>query len=538
MHLIESLVAGIRGAENGTVSLFRRGTSQGLTWYSDFEATQGYTTTVLLDANGAAVVYISELATVIVDDSDGIELRRFVAGVSASAVEVISDSFTGVDYVTGASGVSKPTTLAAVLDLWNDSAGTSNFKATVGGASKAITSALAGSALYFNVKDTAYGAVGDGATDDTSAIQAAVNAAAAAGGGTVFFPSGTYRTTSTITVGATVSLLGNGPSASVILLDHATASIITLGSSFLILPYPSIAGLRIAASQVNTGSAILASGVTADRLIFNCYLGSQTTAAGDIISVTTGGTIVLVGCYLRAQGASARCFVGVDIKAYGTTFTVPDGIAYNPTSGVLVSTRVQLANCQFDNTGPTSGTYSSVRVAGAATGGGSIVGCGFAGNSAATVTAIRIGTYSNLVNWGFVESGNVFGISLTPYAYTVDVGTSGLECTLSTREDRRTYTTVAGNTTLSASQYGTIVAQVTVNSAVALTLDAAPEGAHLTLIMDNDFAGVTGTITPSANVRGLAAFTVNNATLSVYRFVSAAVDGTLQWLLMGSSVNI
>ena len=42
----------------------------------------------------------------------------------------------------------------------------------------------------FNVKQ--YGAVGDGATDDITAIEAAVAAANTAGGGTVYFPAGTY----------------------------------------------------------------------------------------------------------------------------------------------------------------------------------------------------------------------------------------------------------------------------------------------------------------------------------------------------------
>jgi hypothetical protein len=48
--------------------------------------------------------------------------------------------------------------------------------------------------LWFNVKD--YGAVGDGTTDDYAAINAVINAAYAAGGGTVYFPPGTYKITS------------------------------------------------------------------------------------------------------------------------------------------------------------------------------------------------------------------------------------------------------------------------------------------------------------------------------------------------------
>jgi hypothetical protein len=44
----------------------------------------------------------------------------------------------------------------------------------------------------FNVKDPAYGAVGNGTANDYPAIQAAYNAAIAAGGGIVYLPPGTY----------------------------------------------------------------------------------------------------------------------------------------------------------------------------------------------------------------------------------------------------------------------------------------------------------------------------------------------------------
>lgn len=44
---------------------------------------------------------------------------------------------------------------------------------------------------WVSVKD--FGAVGDGVTDDTAAIQAAIDAIEAAGGGTIFFPYGDYR---------------------------------------------------------------------------------------------------------------------------------------------------------------------------------------------------------------------------------------------------------------------------------------------------------------------------------------------------------
>ncbi len=80
-------------------------------------------------------------------------------------------------------------------------------------------SSKARAADIINVKD--YGAVGDGATDDRAAIQAAINAAAAlapgngATGGTVFFPAGSYMVTSSIkdpAGNAPVRLVGAGAS--------------------------------------------------------------------------------------------------------------------------------------------------------------------------------------------------------------------------------------------------------------------------------------------------------------------------------------
>lgn len=54
----------------------------------------------------------------------------------------------------------------------------------------AITGPMSSGGGEYNVK--AFGAKGDGVTDDTAAIQQAIDACAAAGGGTVFLPAGTY----------------------------------------------------------------------------------------------------------------------------------------------------------------------------------------------------------------------------------------------------------------------------------------------------------------------------------------------------------
>ena len=72
-----------------------------------------------------------------------------------------------------------------------------------------------------NVKSAPYNAVGNGVTDDTAAIQAAITACQNAGGGTVYFPLGTYLVTPAANPALSITsdnvyLLGAHPVASVL----------------------------------------------------------------------------------------------------------------------------------------------------------------------------------------------------------------------------------------------------------------------------------------------------------------------------------
>lgn len=75
---------------------------------------------------------------------------------------------------------------------------------------------------WINVKDAPYGAVGDGVTDDTGAIQSAVNS-----GRRVWFPAGTY-VFSNFTVAADTEMIGDGRNATKLNTSTASDSV-TLG---------------------------------------------------------------------------------------------------------------------------------------------------------------------------------------------------------------------------------------------------------------------------------------------------------------------
>jgi len=93
---------------------------------------------------------------------------------------------------------------------------------------------------WYNVKD--YGAIGDGTTDDTGAIDAAINAINAAGRGVLYLPASQYKVTSALTpltVSATVRGDGSsdaygiatGKYVSAVVCTSATANCMEIGQS-------------------------------------------------------------------------------------------------------------------------------------------------------------------------------------------------------------------------------------------------------------------------------------------------------------------
>jgi len=110
----------------------------------------------------------------------------------------------------------------------------------------------------YNVRQ--YGAVGDGTADDTSAVQAAIDAAATGNGGTVFFPQGTYKV-SFLTLNSYVHLKGVGGSwvtgkGSIIKTASTSVDMLAYNGSATGLRSVTISDLRLEGPGSGTSNAI------------------------------------------------------------------------------------------------------------------------------------------------------------------------------------------------------------------------------------------------------------------------------------------
>ncbi|MCX4608725.1 right-handed parallel beta-helix repeat-containing protein [Streptomyces mirabilis] len=116
---------------------------------------------------------------------------------------------------------------------------------------------------WANVREL--GAVGDGITDDTAAIQAAIDAVSTAGGGVVYLPRGTYKLTDALTLKSNVALQGDGIAATV-LTQTATNKHGIKGSN---LELVSIRDLMVDGPGTGTGQGIHLDGTV---IIYSFYV--------------------------------------------------------------------------------------------------------------------------------------------------------------------------------------------------------------------------------------------------------------------------
>lgn len=141
--------------------------------------------------------------------------------------------------------------------------------------------------LTVSVKDSPYNATGDCSTDDTTAIQGAINAVILSGGGVVYFPAATcYKTTTQLLVDLSsyttryqnrVILRGDGPGPSVIKnLTYAGPTLKFLGSTTNVEAYFSIEGLRLLGNNVASSIGLQLVNVAFGRLFNSSIEGFAT----------------------------------------------------------------------------------------------------------------------------------------------------------------------------------------------------------------------------------------------------------------------
>ena len=277
-----------------------------------------------------------------------------------------------------------------------------------------------------NVKD--FGAIGDGVTDDTAAIQAAVNAAPLIGG-TVFFPNGTYKF-SGVTITKGISLIGEGyqDSATHFINPSATAPFFSFSNATGI----KVSNFKASSSVTRTGGAFLSFNTTSrvkisdfymsgyytgiivdfsDNIVIdsfsmfngihtaiqvgknarveNCainngYIKNETTAATygvfagyvDVFSIGSGLIIINHGtCFQIAPTAGQTASL---IDCYGSVFdTATNGVVILPNGGSVIRADFVGVWCGVhSNAGmtinSTLGQITSIRVAG-----GDFTVCGF-----------------------------------------------------------------------------------------------------------------------------------------------------------------
>lgn len=281
----------------------------------------------------------------------------FVSGtvIASTWLNDINDAvYSGI----GAGGVA-PTTAAAVRTNlgYPASTGSSLLGHVSAGTGAVATTVQTKLRESVSVKD--FGAVGDGVADDTAAINSAITAVSTTGG-KVFFPKGTYKVTSTITItsSAGVTLEGESRTASVIKTNQATGVVISITGWDVTLQ-----ALGFDSSATRTASAYVdmvgVRGRIRDFRMTNDFIGIRMQGVSCVIQNgllqvgASGGTRIIV-----TGGDTSQLIDGVTIGAQSAPFPAV-GIDVLDSSALIISnTNVLTAGICLSISPSSAGVFS------------------------------------------------------------------------------------------------------------------------------------------------------------------------------------
>jgi len=241
-----------------------------------------------------------------------------------------------------------------------------------------------------------FGAVGDGVTDDTGAIQAAIDSLGVVGG-VVEIPPGTYKISNTLNISSYVCLRGAGAVASTLLTNNGTADVVyinAVGNS----PGCTIENLFFNSSVTRTAGSYIVSNSSNGTFIRNCKMLNAFN--GISVTGTAAENIKIQDCQINNT-----INYGVNITAFNNTSPNTSGIVVSYINRVLVTGAPSPNNC---NAGIRLTSVGDLTLYGVST-----IYCKKGLDISPTGTNTIQALY---VTDSFFDTGDEFGVCLSPEA--------------------------------------------------------------------------------------------------------------------------
>jgi len=384
----------------------------------------------------------------------------------------------------------------------------------------------------WNVK--AYGATGNGTTVDTTSVQNAVNAALAAGGGSVFFPEGTY-VMSNVTFGSNITVYGAGLGNTVLLMDPnsvsgavvcrvAPSSSSVSTSNCLVRDLTIDGNKSIWGSNNNQKNYGYYMGQATQNLISYCWMENVEirnclTYAFDIENVNN---VTLINCWAHDNGYSSgtgtehSCdgftFIGNDITAIGCRSNLNSARGYQVGQNGFNWYRVKLIGCSA------SGNYIHGVILGSSSGtylyDSEVIGGSFINSTTGCGIEVNTGCQRSTISGNNCSGNYQYGISISAASYNSIIGNTLYNNSLEGATEGElyltnssTYNTITGNTITTTNANNAIGEQnsstdynVIANNVVSsLSTTISINGTH-TYVGDNQ--GYTSDVGPSKTFTG------------------------------------